>query len=127
MIFITLEDALEFHHQMIFQFGGSHGIRDLGLLMSAIEIPQATFGGEYLHPTLFDQAAAYLFHIIGNHPFVDGNKRSALVIALTFLSIHGVELPHNFLLLEDLVVEIAEGKHIKEKIASFLKKHAIHS
>ncbi len=126
MIFITLEEVLDWHHQMIEQFGGLHGIRDLGLLTSAIEMPKASFQGKYLHPSVFDQAAAYLFHIINNHPFVDGNKRSAIVTALTFLLVNGIKLTHNSNTLEDFVVEIAQGMHSKKEIAAFLKKSKIH-
>ena len=125
IFFITLEEVIEYHHQMITQFGGSYGIRDLGLLISAVEIPQATFGGVYLHESVFDQAAAYLFHIIGNHPFMDGNKRTAVVTALTFLSVNEVQLIHNSQELEDYIIEIAQGCHLKHDISEFLKKLSI--
>ena len=71
--------------------GGSIEIRDMGLLKSAVAQPSMTFGGEFLHDGLFVMAAAYLFHIVMNHPFVDGNKRTGLHAALTFLKLNGVD------------------------------------
>lgn len=73
------------HDEQIEVYGGIHGIRDKGLLESAVMMPQASFGGEYLHNGLFEMSAAYAFHIAENQPFLDGNKRTALVAALVFL------------------------------------------
>ena len=75
--FIEMDDVLTIHQILIEQFGGSHGIRDKGLLESALAQPKATFFGELLHPTIYEQAGAYLYHIAKNHPFLDGNKRTA--------------------------------------------------
>ncbi len=72
--FLTLEDALALHASRIARYGGSLGLRDLGLLESALAVPSATFGGQFLHGSLSEMAAAYLFHLVKNHPFVDGNK-----------------------------------------------------
>jgi death-on-curing protein len=83
-IFLTLDEVLEIHEQQIELYGGSHGVRDMNLLESALGVPQATFGGEYLHPTVGAMAAAYLFHITQNHPFFDGNKRTGANAAITF-------------------------------------------
>ena len=77
--FLTLEDVLQIHKDQIEAYGGIRGIRDQGLLESAVMMPQATFGGEYLHQNLFEMASAYAFHIAENQPFLDGNKRTALV------------------------------------------------
>ena len=74
------------------RYGGAFGVRDRDLLSSALTMPSASFEGEYLHSDLFEQAAAYAFHICQNHPFIDGNKRTALAIALVFLSLNGIEL-----------------------------------
>jgi hypothetical protein len=73
--FLRVDDVLGMHEDQIERYGGSPELRDPGLLSSAVETPRATFGGRLLHETLFDMAAAYLFHIVQNHPFVDGNKR----------------------------------------------------
>jgi death on curing protein len=82
--FLTLEDVLLIHEQQLERYGGSPGIRDRGLLESAVAQPQAGFGGKYVHESIFDMAAAYAFHIAENQPFVDGNKRAALASALCF-------------------------------------------
>ena len=74
--FLSLDEVLELHDDQISSFGGTPGLRDEGLLESALAQPQATFGGQFLHPTIAEQAAAYLYHIAMNHPFIDGNKRS---------------------------------------------------
>ncbi|MES2273819.1 MAG: type II toxin-antitoxin system death-on-curing family toxin [Chlamydiota bacterium] len=125
MIFITLQEIIDDHAEIIRKYGGVEGIRDLGLLASAIEMPKAAMFGEYLHPTIFDQAAAYLFHIIRNHPFVDGNKRSGTMAALTFLRqnfIHIKFTEEQTLILEELVVNTAEGKITKQQIAKFFSE-----
>jgi death-on-curing protein len=73
--FLTLEDVLVLHADQIDRYGGSHGIRDEGLLKSAISQPESQFEGKYLHDSIAAMAAAYLFHVVRNHPFIDGNKR----------------------------------------------------
>ena len=83
--FLTLEDVLELHEMQLNSYGGATGIRDLGLLKSAVMTPQASFGSEYVHAGVFEMAAAYAFHVAENQPFVDGNKRTALACALVFL------------------------------------------
>ena len=90
-IFLTLDEVLEIHEQQIELYGGSHGVRDMNLLESALGVPQATFGGEHLHPTIAAMAAAYLFHIAQNHPFLDGNKRAGANAAITFLVLNDIE------------------------------------
>ncbi len=125
MIFITLQEVIEDQIEIIDRYGGAAGIRDIGLLASAIEMPKATMFGEYLHPTIFDKAAAYMFHIICNHPSVDGNKRAGVATALTFLRQNEVVIQFTdkeSLAFEELVVETANGKTTKEQIANFLKK-----
>lgn len=122
MIFINIEDAIDFHTEIINEFGGSHGIRDMGLLISAIEMPKASMFGEYLHPTIFDQAAAYLYHITCNHAFIDGNKRTATVTALTFLMTNEIVLQYDSMELEELVIRTARGDAKKEEIAAFFQK-----
>ncbi len=90
--FLYLEDVLELHEMQIESYGGATGIRDSGLLESAVMMAQASFGGEYVHKNVFEMAAAYAFHIAENQPFVDGNKRTALASALVFLDWHNVEI-----------------------------------
>ena len=122
MIFLHVEEVIDYHTEMINEFGGAHGIRDIGLLISAVEMPKATMFGEELHPTVFDKAAAYLFHIICNHPFIDGNKRSGTVAALTFLEANCISLKYDSKELEELVVGTAQGKVKKDEIARFFEK-----
>ena len=122
-IFLEWADVLEVHDTRIRLYGGSPGLRDLGLLLSAIEQPQAGFAGEFLHNDLFEMAAAYLFHISRNQPFVDGNKRTALACCLLFLSINDIEIDADPLELEDLTVATAEGEKQKSEIAEILRSH----
>ena len=128
MIFITMQEIIDDHAEIIHKYGGLSGIRDIGLLASAIDMPRAAMFGEDLHPTVFDKAAAYLFHIICNHPFVDGNKRTGTMAALTFLRqnrVHIVFTEEQTLALEELVVSTAQSKTTKEQIAKFFRKCCI--
>ncbi len=122
LYFLTLEDVLEIHEDQINRYGGQKGIRDHNLLLSALAQPLSTFDGQYLHHTLYDKASAYLFHICQNHPFIDGNKRVAVVSALMFLALNDSPIDYNASALEQLTFEVAQGKIKKEKIAAFLAK-----
>lgn len=127
MIYLTVDEVLKVHERLIEDHGGMKGIRDLGLLTSAIEMPKSAFGGEDLHPTVFDKAAAYLFHIAKNHPFIDGNKRSASFTSLLFLRINGIRLLLDQSQYELLVIGVAEGLISKTQVASYYKSIAIPS
>ncbi len=125
MIFITIKEILEDHAEVIRKYGGVRGIRDLGLLASALDMPKSALFGEDLHLTVFDKAAAYLFHIICNHPFVDGNKRTGTVAAITFLRQNRVPIKlskKQSLDMEELVVNTEKGMATKEQIARFFNK-----
>lgn len=122
MIYLNVEEIIDYHTEIINEFGGAHGIRDIGLLISAVEIAKAAMFGDDLHKTVFDKAAAYLFHLICNHPFIDGNKRIGTVAALTFLNVNNIVLKFIPEELEELVVNVAQGKIKKEEIASFFEK-----
>src|SRR4051794_3707052 len=87
--FLDMDVVIKIHRQQIEATGGLDGIRDLGLLDSALAQPMAAFSGEFLHADVFAIAAAYLFHIVLNHPFINANKRTGLIAALTFLGISG--------------------------------------
>jgi death-on-curing protein len=119
--FLTLDEVLAIHAHQIQAYGGSFGIRDRGLLESALAMPEATFGGEYLHGTLHEQAAAYLFHLVKNHPFVDGNKRIGLACCLAFLRLNHVRIAATDDELVDLVVGCARSARSKADVAVFLK------
>lgn len=122
--FLTLDEVIEIHRDMIQRYGGSLGVRDMGLLESAVATPQASFGGQYLHTDLFEMAAAYLFHIVQNHPFIDGNKRTGAMAAFTFLKLNGVTLTAKESAFERTVRNVAEGKIGKDKVARFLQKNS---
>ena len=122
-IFLGLDEVIEIHHDQINRYGGPSGIRDIELLKSAISMPPATFGGEYLHKDLYEMAAAYLFHVVRNHPFLDGNKRTGAVAAVVFLIMNGIELQADEDSFEKLVRSVAEGKTDKAKIAEFFRNN----
>ena len=88
-LFLTCERVLRLHAELIGKYGGTPGVRDPGLLESAIAMPQSSFGGQFLHGDVVEMAAAYLFHIVQNHPFLDGNKRTGAASAIVFLAING--------------------------------------
>lgn len=122
--FLGLEEVLQIHADQIERHGGSSGIRDLGLLESAIAMPQASFGGQLLHADIFEMAAAYLFHIVRNHPFVDGNKRGGTAAALVFLRLNGVSIRVTNAALVKTVLAVAQGKIGKAAVAEFFRKGA---
>jgi death-on-curing protein len=123
VLFLTLDDIIESHQNQIDTYGGSHGIRDIGLLESAITQPEASFGGQYLHADIFEMAAAYLYHLVMNHPFVDGNKRVGLEAALIFLEINNENLKASDQELVDLVLKTTAGQVGKREIAEFFRSH----
>jgi death on curing protein len=123
--FLTLDEMLEIHEDQIARYGGTAGIRDVGLLQSALAQPQATFGGQFLHADPFEMAAAYLFHVVQNHPFIDGNKRVGAVAALVFLQLNACEVKLTNPELESLVLSVAQGQIEKGAIARFLRDHTI--
>lgn len=122
--FLSLETILKIHQVQIHEFGGSDGIRDVGLLQSATAMPQAQFGGQYLHVNLYEMAAAYMYHIALNHPFVDGNKRVGFMAADTFLITNGILLTASVSDIIDLGLEVAQGKVEKPEIVVFFRKHS---
>ncbi len=122
--FLTVEDVLEIHALQAERFGGSAGVRDQGLLESAIAQPQMTFGGEFVQADLFAMAAAYLFHLVQGHAFVDGNKRVGLLAALVFLDINGISIEGDSNTLYELTLAVAEGRAGKEEVAGVLRRVA---
>ena len=120
-LFLTLVEVLHFHEDQIHRFGGKEGVRDLGLLESAVAQPRAFFGGHWLHENLYAMAGAYAFHICKNHPFFDGNKRTALVATLVFLEINGISVLDPKDVLADAIGRIATGQLNKEQWIDLLK------
>ena len=124
VIFLTLEEILIIHQDQIEKYGGSFGLRDKNLLISAISQPKITFKGFFLHKNLYEMAACYLFHIIQNHPFIDGNKRTGFVSALIFLELNNIEFSEKDNVIEKMILDIAKGKISKAEIAIWLKKQS---
>ncbi|MCB1116301.1 MAG: type II toxin-antitoxin system death-on-curing family toxin [Chlamydiia bacterium] len=122
-LFFSVESALNVHDDLIRTYGGTKGVRDEKLLLSALAQVQASFGGQDLHPTVYDKGAAYLFFVVQNHPFVDGNKRTGTVLAALFLSLNGIELSCDEKALDPFVFRVASGKETKETIAHWLKQN----
>ena len=121
--FLTLAEIIEIHRDQISQYGGDPGIRDLGLLQSALAMPAAGFGGSFVHGDLYEMAAAYLFHIVQNHPFVDGNKRTGVVAALVFLALNGVTIEAEEDVFEKVVWAVARGEADKATVGEFFREH----
>lgn len=122
--FLTLDEVIEIHRDQVERYGGHAGIRDMGLLQSAVAMPQASFGGHFLHADLFEMAAAYLFHIVQNHPFLDGNKRAGAAAALVFLEMNAVKVKITNEAVVATVLDTAQGKLGKAAVAEFLRRHA---
>ena len=124
-LFLTLDEVLGIHADQIRRYGGRLGLRDLGLLQSAMAMPETTFEGEFLHGTIFEMAAAYLFHLARKHPFVDGNKRTALLSALVFLGLNGQRLDAESGALYELVDGAAAGSVDKAEVSVFLRRNCV--
>jgi death-on-curing protein len=119
--FLTLDEVVAIHRDQIERYGGSLGVRDWGLSQSAVAMPAVTFGGQYLHADLNEMAAAYLFHIVQNHPFIDGNKRVGAVAADVFLALNNTQLVASQDDYAELVVSIARGEAGKPEAAAFFR------
>jgi death-on-curing protein len=116
ILFLTVDEVLEIHGQQIERYGGSTGIRDTAGLESAVATPQATFGGEFLHPSIPAMAAGYLFHLCQNHAFIDGNKRVGANAAITSLLMNGWDLTFDEEELVELVMSVASGRMGKPQL-----------
>ncbi len=121
--FLSLKNVMSIHKDQITRYGGRDGVRDRGLLESAIAQPCAQAFGQYLHEHFFLMAAAYLFHLAQNHPFVDGNKRVALVSAVVFMQVNGYRFIGEPDEVEKLVLRVSQGKMSKEQIAEHFQKN----
>lgn len=120
-IFLSMDDVLLLHADTVNIDGGSHGVRDHGLLDAAVAMPRQQFGGAYLHEDLAARAAAYMFHIAQNHPFVDGNKRAAVLSALAFLNVNGIEELPDPKELETITLQVAAGELSKDTLTQWLR------
>jgi death-on-curing protein len=120
-VFLTLAEVIEIHTDQIQRYGGREGIRDIGLLSSAVAMPHASFSDQFLHADIFEMAAAYAFHLSQNHPFIDGNKRTALASALVFLEMNGNIVDDPTGALFDGMISLATGKLGKSEFAQILR------
>jgi death on curing protein len=121
---LTIEQLLELHILVIAQTGGSDGLRDLGRLESVLAAQTQHVFGEELYPTEPEKAAALIRGIIGDHPFVDGNKRTAMLAGLTFLRINGHSFTAKKGELEDFAVRVATDHPDIPSIAAWLEAHS---
>lgn len=119
--FLSVDDVLAIHQNTIANEGGLAGLREAGLLEAAVLMPQQRFGGKYLHPDLAAMASAYLFHISQNQAFLDGNKRTAVLAALVFLTANGVESLPPPDVLEEMTLRIASGKATKAELTEWMR------
>jgi death-on-curing protein len=118
---LTVANVLEVHAEAISRFGGSVGIREIALLESAVAAPQASFGGESVYTDLTEVAAAYLFFICRNHPFVDGNKRAALGACIVFLRLNGIEPQPDSQSWEALTLEVDASRLDRDQTTQRLR------
>lgn len=123
--FLHLTEVLEIHHDQISRYGGLHGVLNIGLLESAVAQPKAQFHGDYLHADIPRMAAAYAYHLCLNHPFYDGNKRTALVSMLLFLKINHIDINFTPLEAEKFILQIAQKQITKAELVLILQKHIV--
>jgi death-on-curing protein len=123
-VYVSIGDVLAIHQTLIELYGGSNGVRDIGLVESAIARPQAAFGGYDAYPTLFEKAAVLMQGLIKNHGFVDGNKRTGTAVMSIFIKLNGRKLHLSDTQLEDLAVKVAEDKLDLESLTAWLKKYS---
>ena len=120
--FLTLAEVVEVHADQLRRYRGQAGLRDMGLLQSALAQPEASFAGQWLHQDVYEMAAAYAYHLCQNHPFVDGNKRTALACALVFLELNGVSLTDPSGNLKDAMLKVATGTMSNAELAAAFRR-----
>ena len=120
-VFLTVDQVIRIHAAMVERYGGDPGVRDRGLLASAVAVPAAAYGGEFMHADLLEMAAAYLFHIVRNHPFVDGNKRAGAASAIVLLAMNGVEIKADQDGLVGITLAVASSRASKAEVAAFFR------
>jgi death-on-curing protein len=122
-IFLDVGRVLELHSVQLQRYGGQAGVRDPGLLESAVAMPAAAFGGQFVHADLAEMAAAYLFHVNKNHPFLDGNKRTAAAAALVFLVVNGIRISASEAEMTAITLAVAAGTADKAAATAFFRRH----
>jgi death on curing protein len=124
MIYLSAEQVLFLHARLIVETGGSHGVRDIHLLLSAVGRPQASFENQDLYPDLFTKAAALMDSLVRNHPFVDGNKRTGIAAAALFLRKNGYRLVATQTDLQRFTLSVVQSQHSIHEISAWLHSHA---
>lgn len=119
--YLTSDQIIDLHDEMLKRYGGLPGIRDKNLLLSATDAPKAAIFGQEMYPSVHEKAAAYLYHLVCNHPFNDANKRTGYAATLVFLEVNNAKQVFKKEDLENLVIEVARGKETKKRITNFLK------
>jgi death-on-curing protein len=122
-VFLSLVEVLEIHQDQVARYGGAEGIRDIELLKSALGMPSATYGGQFLLTDIYEMAAAYLFHLVKNHPFFDGNKRVGAVATLIFLCLTGFDFDAPEDDFAEMVLAVARGDLDKADVAVCIRRH----
>ena len=121
--YLSLAEVLKLHGLVIAESGGPDGLRDLGMLESALGQPRQTFGGEDLYPSLPSKAAALGFSLIMNHPFIDGNKRVGHAAAEALLMLNGFELTAEVDEAEAEILAVAAGQRTRAEFQDWVEKH----
>ncbi len=122
---LTIDEVLELHRLVIAQSGGSEGMRDRGLLASAVAVPKSTFDKQELYATLAAKAAALGYSVVCNHPFVDGNKRVGHAAMETFLVLNGWELSADVEEQERVILRLAAGQMTRPELTAWVEAHLI--
>lgn len=123
MIRLSKAQVLLLHDQLVVETGGLSGLQDEGMLDSALSAPYQTFGGEDIYPSLLQKAARLCFGLVKNHPFLDGNKRIGVHIALVFLALNGVELQYSQVELSDVILRLAAGEMEAGDLLHWILEH----
>jgi death on curing protein len=125
--YLTPEQVLFLHSRLIAETGGGHGVRELGLLLSALGRPQGTFDGKDLYPDIFLKTGALMDSLVRNHPFVDGNKRTAIAAAALFLRLNGYRLVVENNEMVRFTMACAQSQCSFDEITEWFKQHSIHA
>lgn len=125
MIVLSKQQILLLHSQLISENGGSDGLRDVGLLESAINSPFQQFGNEDLYPTIQQKASLLCFGLVNNHPFIDGNKRIGAHVMLVFLALNGIELEYTQYELSSTILKLASNEISYQQLTRWIINHQI--
>lgn len=123
IINILLDDILDFHQQLTDKYRMENGIHDINLLQSAVNAPFQSFAGQDLYPTIFDKASRLCYGLTKNHPFNDGNKRTAIHSMLIYLGLNDIFLNYDNIELENIIINIASSKMTYEELTQWLQDH----